>query len=517
MLITAVALFLALVARSGAVSILGRSYWEKYGKDELEASLKVKWNTGVAKNIIVFVGDGMGPNSITAGRIYRAGEESFLSWERFPHMAALKTYAEDKTVTDSAASGTSLFTGVKTNYHVVGLSGAVKEFDCKASQSEDAKLIHITTLAQAAGKSTGIVTTTKVTDATPAATFARSASRSWQCSVPADCVGCKDIGRQLVEDLPGRNFNVIMGGGRYMLQHNLTREGKYDDCRRLDGRDLITEWAEDKATRKLKYAVVNDTGSLLSVDIQSTDYLLGIFGKKDLKYHYERDISDKGTPSLKQMATAAINILMKNKNGFFLMVENQHIDLANHEGRARPAISEVVALHDTISATMTILEAAKIKDDTLVIVTSDHSHTLTISGYPPRGSSIVGIAEKSEADGVPYTTLSYGNGAHGYHYSAINGTVVREDPSTVNTSSWDYHQQVAVLNDKNSHGGNDVLLYATGPYAHLFHHMHEQTYVNTVMKFAAKLGEFASSSAHISVITSYHLLLLATLYAFFAS
>lgn len=500
MLLQAVLVVVAISTGVESVSTLGKNYWEKSAREELEANLRVKLNTGVAKNVIIFIGDGMGPTTVTAARIYRGGEESFLSWEKFPHVGALKTYCEDTTVTDSGASATSMFTGVKVNYNVIGMSG-VKEADYK---SEGVKLTHITSLAQAAGKSTGFVTTARVTHATPAAMYAHSASRKWECDVPENS-GYKDIGLQLIEDLPGRNLNVIMGGGQYMLQHNVTPEAdRVDDyCRRLDGRNLIDEWAQEKASRGLKYAVVNNTGSLMSLDTQNTDYLLGIFAKNHLKFHHERDTSEAGSPSLEQMTTAAIKVLMKNRNGFFLMVEEENTDLSNHLGTARVTLNEVLALHDAVSATMNMLEAAGIKEETLVIVTSDHSHTLTISGYAPRGSNILGIASVSSVDGVPYTTLTYAVGnKEAYHYKAVNGSVVREDPTKVNTSAWDYHHQAAVPTSRNPHGGHDVFAYASGPYAHLFCHMHEQNYVHSVMKYAARLGEFSESSFSVPVSSS---------------
>lgn len=72
--------------------ISGRTYWEKTAKEELEASLKMQWNTGIAKNVIIFIGDGMGPSTITAARIYKSGERGYLSWEQFPHVGALKVF-----------------------------------------------------------------------------------------------------------------------------------------------------------------------------------------------------------------------------------------------------------------------------------------------------------------------------------------------------------------------------------------------------------------------------------------
>lgn len=153
-------------------------------------------------------------------------------------------------------------------------------------------------------------------------------------------------------------------------------------------------------------------------------------------------------------------------------------------------------------------------DETLVIVTSDHAHSLTINGYPSRGNDILGMAQKSKSDGIPYTTLTYGTGHYGYQVSVDDdGKARRTDPSTQNTTAFDYVQQAAIFTDENAHAGNDVLVYATGelldvtyfvydfnrlralmfetgPMAHLFHKVHEQSYVAHVISYAARIGRF---------------------------
>ncbi|XP_014272690.1 alkaline phosphatase [Halyomorpha halys] len=485
-------------AISAAQQVLDRSYWERSAKEDLAASLQMTLNMNVAKNVIIFVGDGMGPNTVTAARIYRAGESSYLFWEKFPHVGAVKTYNNNKQVPDSASTATAMFTGVKTNQNMLGLDATVNEFDCDSSLREEFRLKSIGRLAQEAGKSTGIVTTTRITHATPAAMYAKSAHRDWECdnSIPASASKCKDIGRQLIEDLPGKDFNVIMGGGRQILKTNSTDLPEdpivmKKSCVRTDGSNLIKEWADDKAARGLRYAVAENTKGLRDVDVEKTDYLLGIFANDHMAYEYKRDTSDAGMPSLKEMTITALNILKKNDNGFLLMVEGGLIDKAHHIGKARVSLVEVLGFNDAINATMKLLQENGIEGETLVVVTSDHSHTLTISGYPTRGNSILGLADVSKVDGMPYTTLGYANsGKENYHYAVLNGSVVREDPSKVDTKSFEYGAQAAVLQDENKHGGNDVFVYAKGPFAHLFHNMHEQNYITAVIKYAARLGEF---------------------------
>lgn len=131
-------------------------------------------------------------------------------------------------------------------------------------------------------------------------------------------------------------------------------------------------------------------------------------------------------------------------------------------------------------------------DETLVIVTADHAHTLSINGYPARGSNILGVAQKSKIDQIPYTTLTYGTGGPASFQMIVDdsGMVQRRNPSLENTSAYDYVQQAAILTDENTHGGTDVTIHARGPMSHLFHRVHEQSYVAHVISYAARIGRF---------------------------
>uniref|UniRef100_A0A224XEP7 Alkaline phosphatase n=1 Tax=Panstrongylus lignarius TaxID=156445 RepID=A0A224XEP7_9HEMI len=482
-----------------AQDLSSKEYWMKAGRQELAKSLEREANTGVARNVIIFVGDGMGPNTVTASRIYKAGETGHLSFEQFPYIGLLKTYIVDKQVPDSAATATSMFCGIKNNYETAGVDASVRFGDCPASLKKEAKLDSITTWAQEAGKATGFVTTTRVTHATPSALYAHTASRKWECEadMPANATACKDIARQLIEDLPGKDLNVIMGGGMQTLRSNSsTTPADPWTCSRRDGRDLIEAWIKDKSSKGSKiFATPTNTRQLLQVDTSYTQYLLGIFAPGHLPFEYARDKSPDGVPSLEQMTTTAIKVLNNNNNGFVLMVEGGMIDQAHHRGHARIALHETVALSDAVRGTLSLLDELRIRDETLVIVTSDHTHALSISGYPARGANILGVAGKSRIDGVPYTTLSYAvSGPDNYHYSVVDGKVVREDPSKVDTLDFKYSQQAAILSHESYHGGGEVVVYATGPMAHLFHTLHEQTYVATVIAYASKIGYYNSST-----------------------
>lgn len=260
-----------------------QSDWFDSGLDELKIALQTKINTRRAKNVILFVGDGMGPNTVTATRLNEVGEEGHLRWERFPHMGLLKTYCADKQVPDSASTATALFGGVKGNYETSGVDAAVPLANCAASQSKINQVDSILQWAQDEGMGTGFVTTTRVMHATPAALYAHTADRRWECeaNMPEEAkqLGCKDIARQLIEDSPGRNLNVIMGGGRQCLESGVqgTTEDPIDEwsCIAADGRHLIGDWQRDKQARNLQFAVVQNNRELSEMRTNEVDHVLG--------------------------------------------------------------------------------------------------------------------------------------------------------------------------------------------------------------------------------------------------
>ena len=161
---------------------------------------------------------------------------------------------------------------------------------------------------------------------------------------------------------------------------------------------------------------------------------------------------------------------------------------------ARQALHEILALDEAVSETLRVMSPHL--DETLIIVTSDHAHTLTISGYAPKSSSIFGLAQSSKHDGIPYTTLNYATGsadAYQVVVDPVTGSAKRRDPSLDDTEGFNYVQQVAIATDENTHSGVDVAIHARGPFAHLFHRTHEQSYVAHVISYASRIGRFRES------------------------
>ncbi|KAF5295155.1 hypothetical protein FQR65_LT10543 [Abscondita terminalis] len=471
-------------------------HWKTLGTQDIQRALRQEQNNGFAKNVILFIGDGMGLTTITSTRIYSKTEKKYLSFETFPNLGILKTYAADKLVPDSCSTGTALFCGVKANVKTTGVDATVKYMDCNASLNKNAQLESIISWAQAAGKRTGFVTTTRVTHATPSALYAHSPSRKWECEakIPPDALKCKDIARQLVEDFPGRNINVIMGGGRQCLVSNVT--GTFDDpidtwsCFSKDGRNLIDDWKKMKMASGVSHSVVTNNRDLNSLNL-NTEYVLGIFANGHLKMNHKRNPNPEGMPSLTDMTEKAIRLLQGNKNGFILMVEGGLIDFAHHRGYARQALSETAEFSNAVQKAVELTEAES--HETLIIVTSDHSHSLVFTGSADRSVSILDANQISEIDGNPYTALLYGTGGeNNYQFQIVDDKVKRRNPTMDDTKSYNYSQQAAVLVDEVKHSGTDVVVYAKGPMAHLFHSVHEQTYVAYVIGYAAKIGPFKS-------------------------
>lgn len=478
------------------------AYWMSVGRNELDEALNVAVNNKVAKNVILFIGDGMGPNTVTATRIYKHGESGRLTFEKFPHVGLLKTYSVNKQVPDAASSATAMFTGVKVNQRTIGLDANYHINDtthCGNGDSQKIGLESLATWAQDAGKSTGFVTNSRITDATPAALYARTSNRKWECNtaMPPSAKNCKDIARQLIEDRPGKNFKVIMGGGKKSFEANSPTNPKETVekslCVRTDRRDLIREWIDDKQSNSLSHQFLANVNDIKLLDTEQTEYILGLFTNGTMPMEYTRNKKMLETPSLELMTETALKVISKNEKGFFLMVEGGLIDVAHHQSMARLALDETVEFDKTINTSIKLLKQLNMLDDTLVIVTSDHANLLSINGYPKRGNNILDVAGISESDYVKYTTLTYSIGfAKHPVYTRSGSLVIRQDPTVSGTTSHDYTQQVGIPEETGVHGGSDVAVYAKGPMGHLFHSIHEQNYIAHVIAYATKIGAYRS-------------------------
>lgn len=459
--------------------------------------------TGRARNVILFLGDGMSLTTVAAARILEGqrkggpGEENALSWEAFPATALSKTYNTDSQTPDSAGTMTAIMTGVKSHMGAIGVSAGTRD-DCADSLNKG--LLSWLQLADSAGMATGIVTTTRLTHATPAATYAHSPERNWESDADltpkARDAGCTDIAQQLLTDARfGRGPLVALGGGRGQFQPATERDPEYDDKvgLRLDGRDLVAEWKQAHPGG----AYVWNTGQLRAA--KDAPALLGLFEPDHMQFDHDRNRTPGGEPSLAEMTTTAIQTLARTPQGFALMVEGGRIDHAHHSGNAFRALDETIALSEAVRAAV---QAAP--PDTLIIVTADHSHSLNFVGYPVRGNPILGKVRglggedgdrtqyARDQTGLTYTTLNYANGP-GYpgasnvqpqgpktfpHEPAdVQPSTGRPDLTEVNTEAPDYLQESMFPLKSETHGGDDVGIWATGPGSAAFHGTIEQNVI----------------------------------------
>ncbi|KAL8622192.1 hypothetical protein ACOMHN_052994 [Nucella lapillus] len=468
--------------------------WMKAGREDLNSALRLRHNLGVAKNVILFVGDGMGVSTVTAARIYkgqrdgRPGEETQLNFETFPNAAFAKTYNVDKQVPDSAGTSTAFLSGVKVNSGTLGVDARVQRQNCSLMPQADVSTV--LDWAMAAGKWAGLVTTTHVTHATPAAAYAHTPERDWESDAAmwhADDLckeKVKDIASQLVEDWPNNDIRVILGGGR---KHFLPSTALIPGTQhlnlggRLDGKDLIEAWLEEKDSPGVNASYVWNKQQLDTVDVNKTDFLMGLFNQGHMEFDLMRNRTGVVTePSLADMVRKAIGVLGKHPQGFFLMVEGGRIDHAHHMNRAH------LALGDTVAMDLAVGEAtAMTGDETLILVTADHSHVFTMGGYPDKGHDILGVLDPLYADravdSMPYTTLTYANGPG----------PGRVNLTTLDTTSRGFQQSRLVHISYETHAGEDVAIYGQGPMAHLLHGVHEQSYIAHVMAYAACMGPYA--------------------------
>jgi len=495
------------------------SAWTQAGAARAEAVPSAATGRGAARNVILFVGDGMGIGTETAARILdgqnrgESGEENVLSFEAMPFAGLSRTYNVDAQTADSAGTMTAMMTGVKTDAGVINVAERVERGECGSVPFNE--LVSALQLAELGGLATGVVSTARLTHATPAATYAISAERNWEdiSDMPAKAIeaGCEDIASQFVAfeqrleaRYPGADVDgieIAMGGGR---RHFLPADARFNtpdafspvEGDRTDGRHLMDEWRALYPNGTLAI----DQAGFDGYDPESGERLLGLFNESHMQYAELRGEDVSGEPSLAEMTDVALRRLDNDPDGYFLVVEAGRIDHAHHANSSRGALLDTIALAEAVA-----VARAAASDNTLIIVTADHSHVFTMAGHPVRGNPILGLvrepgesAPSLAADGLPYTTLAYRNGpgfrdlGAGVDPDVIYGTGPavggRQDLSSVDTASSGYHHEVLVPLTSETHGGEDVAIHAQGPGAPLLQGTNEQNMIFHVMEHAADLG-----------------------------
>lgn len=447
---------------------------------------------GRAKNVILFIGDGMGISTVTAIRILdgqlkgQSGEENVLAFETFPHVALSKTYNTNQQIPDSAGTATAIMTGIKTKAGFINVGPEAFLGDCRSSLGQD--LPSLAQRAKERGLAAGVVTTARVTHATPATVYSHVPHRDWESDahLPEEALehGCHDIARQLVEWPHGGGLDVVMGGGRLNFLPETAEDPGYPERKglRRDGRDLTAEWV----ARTPGAAYIWNLGQFEALDAGGVSRLLALFNPSHMEYDRNRGRSPHGEPSLAEMTDKAITLLSRNEKGYFLMVEGGRIDHGHHAGNAYHALHDGVAFNEAVARALALTDP----EETLILVTADHSHTFAIAGYATRGNPILGKSVANDGrgepldepaladDGKPYTTLGYYAASHA---ADAHG---RTDLTGIDTAAPDYRQQSAVPFSSGRHGGEDVAVYAHGAGAERVYGVIEQSRIHDILSQA---------------------------------
>lgn len=485
-------------------------YWREQGREALARASRPS-PPPPARNVILFIGDGMGISTVTAARILAGqqaggpGENHRLHMENLPRTGFAKTYNVNQQVPDSAGTMSAIMTGVKTDAGLISVDGSVRRGDCDSSLG--AEVPTLLQQATAAGMGTGIISTTTLTHATPAATYAHAAERNWEVdsAMPAAAIeaGCKDIASQMIDAASAGSLDLALGGGRSMFMPAGMADPEYDrvEGRRADGRNLLTEWLS--LNPNSVYVWNQAQFDALAPDAHP---VLGLFEPSHMQFEVDRADDPAGEPSLAAMTAFAIERLAVNPNGYFLMVEGGRIDHAHHANNAWRALTDTLAMDEAIAVAAELTSA----DDTLILVTADHSHPFTLGGYPTRGNPILGLVHGNDSTGaprerpsldgfgLPYQSLGYavGPGHHGLTNTQEAGgkrlphrfdTVGphphgRGDLSEVDVEAPDMLQEARIPSPLGSHSGEDVPIFARGPGADLISGVHEQNVLYFIMR-----------------------------------
>lgn len=277
------------------------------------------------KNVILLIGDGMGVGQMEIARLFEHGPNGRLFIETLPYTAIVHTSSSNNRVTDSAAGGTALAIGQKTNNGMIGITPNGKNEES------------ILDIFKKDGKKTAVITTNSVTDATPAS-FTASVNNRWGDQ--------EEIAKQQLSN----KVDIIMGGGKKYFTHTDKR-----------GIDLID------AYKNSGYTYISTADQLAKTN---SDKILGLFGETHLNFQLDRKYQKTtAEPSLQEMTKKALDVLSKDEKGFFAMVEGGRIDHASHSSDITGIWKETIAFDEVVKY---CVEWANKRKDTLVVVAADH-------------------------------------------------------------------------------------------------------------------------------------------------
>jgi len=388
------------------------------------------------KNVIFMIPDGYSSSYATNYRLYK-GEESVMD----PLLVGMhRTYSANSEVTDSAAAGTAMATGTKANNGAISMDPAGN------------KLETILQAAEKSGKSSGLVATSTITHATPAVFASHVETRADE----------KGIAPQLLQN----DVDVILGGGKKYFSDELLNEAEHDG-----------------------YEIVSDAQSLN--DIKETNKLIGLFAEDSLSPELDRETTEE--PSLKEMTSAAIDVLSNDKDGFFLMIEGSQIDWAGHANDAAWAMKDSEAFEHAVEAA---LDFAKKDKKTLVVIAGDHdTGGMSVGGYGKSGANLEILKNvtatgdfmasqlNKERSNIQEVVLDY----TGITLSEAEINQVKDDRNPAFQINSIISKHAFVGWTHTGHTGTDIPVYAYGPQAHKFGGLIENTDFPQLMAEAMKI------------------------------
>jgi alkaline phosphatase len=475
---------------------------------------EITWNvfdTGPrkAKNVILFIGDGMSLAHRVAARVLSKGiaegkARGKLTIDDMPHMALVATAGSDSIITDSANSASAYATGHKTVVNAMGVYG-----DRTASPLDDPKVETISSLVKRRlGMAVGVVTNTEIEDATPAAMIAHVRRRAEY--------------DRIVEQFFAAKPDVLLGGGKANFLPKSAEGSK-----RKDESDFIAQF------RDAGYPLALTASELAAAaNNPGTSKLLGLFTLGNMDGALDRKFLKRGTvgkfpeqPDLTEQVSAALNVLSKNEAGFFLMVESGMIDKYTHLLDMERAVYDTIMLDNAVKVARDWASARG--DDTLILVVADHTHPVGLVGTIDDDMSStpnvpmrerVRIYERAgfpnypapDAQGYPDRVdvsrrLALFSASLPDHYETFrpkldnpnDPTVAGKEPNTYVANERYKNLPTAVLRFGNLpalanadvHSGEDVVLTATGPGSERVHGQLDNTEVFRVMVEALGLGD----------------------------
>lgn len=311
-----------------------------------------------AKNVILLITDGTSMTPITAARWFQGGQALALDETL---CGLVRTYGSDSLITDSAPAATAMATGFKSHTGFISVLPDVADMPLLDPIAPADKRKPVATVLEGAkleGKATGLVTTCEIMHATPAAFSSHDESRK----------DYDDIGEQQVY----QEMEVVLSGGSKFMTAGV----------RKDKEDMVA------ALKGLGYSYITTKDEM---EAQKSGKVWGLFAEADIAYDFDRNTSK--VPSLSEMTEKAIELLSKDKDGFFLMVEGSKVDWAAHANEPVGVISEVLSFDKAVKVA---LDYAKKDKNTLVIITADHGNG---------GMSIGSSATNSGYDQTPYAAV----------------------------------------------------------------------------------------------------------------